>query len=402
MTVRTLLTIAQARERVLAHVVPLESERAEVEEALGRVLAAPVVASGDVPPFDCSAMDGYAIEAGPAGRRLKLVGEARAGAPSGLTLGPGEAIRISTGAAVPAGAGTVIRQEEDTEALEDEIETTVEVRDGQHIRRAGEDLRGGTTVLEPGTRLGTAELGIAVGAGVGELMVARQPHVAVICTGDELRGPGEALQPGQIHNSNAIMLTTLSTRAGALVEAAARLRDDPASTEAAFAAALADADVLVVSGGVSVGPHDHVRPALSALGVQERFWGVAMQPGKPMWFGTRDRQLVFGLPGNPVSAVVTFALFAWPALAALQGAAGSPAQPAEAELGEAVMRNPGREQALRVRLEQREGRTVAIPNGGQESHLVSSLLGAAALALIPAGEGELELGATVALAPLPN
>ena len=401
MAVRTLIPIAEARERVLAHAEPLDSECVHVEDSLGRVLAVPVAARGHVPPFGCSAMDGYAIEAGPAGRKLTLVGESRAGAPSGRTLGAGEAIRISTGAAVPIGASAVVRQE-DVEAREDAIETNVEVREGEHIRRAGEDLRAGATVLEAGTRLGTAELGTAVGAGVAELTVARRPRVAVICTGDELRAPGEPLGPGEIHNSNAIMLATLATRAGALVTPAERLRDDRASTEAAFAASLADADLLVVSGGVSVGPHDHVKPALSVLGVEERFWGVALQPGKPTWFGTRDRRLVFGLPGNPVSAVVTFALFVWPALLALQGAAASLAQPPSAELAVAVKRSRHREQALRVRLEQREGRTVAVPNGGQQSHLVSSLLGAAALAMIPPGEGELEAGSTVTLSPLPN
>lgn len=401
MAKQSLITIVEARERVLAHAEPLDGERVDVDQALGRVLATPIAASGDMPPFDCAAMDGYAIEAGPAGRTLTLVGEARAGTPSGRTLGGGEAIRISTGAALPAGAGAVVRQE-DVEAREGVIEAKVEVREGQHVRRAGEDLHAGAMVLEAGTRLGTAELGTAVAAGVAELTVARQPRVAVICTGDELRAPGEPLGPGQIHNSNAIMLTSLATRAGALVTPAERLRDDPASTELAFAAALAGAEVLIISGGVSVGPHDHVRPALSTLGVEERFWGVALQPGKPTLFGTRDRKLVFGLPGNPVSAVVTFALFAWPALAALQGAAASPAQPPHAELGEAVRRHPHREQALRVRLEQRDGRIVALPNGGQQSHLISSLLGAAALALIPPGEGDLEPGSTVALAPLPN
>jgi molybdopterin molybdotransferase len=226
--------------------------------------------------------------------------------------------------------------------------------------------------------------------------------VAVSCTGDELRAPGESLGPGEIHNSNAVMLVSLAARSGALTGRAERLPDDREATRAGLAAALERVDVLVVSGGVSVGPHDHVKPALAALGIPELFWGVALQPGKPTWFGARDGKLVFGLPGNPVSAVVTFSLFVAPALRALQGAKEGHVALAHAELGAAVRRNTRREQAVRVRLEQRDGRVVAVPNGPQGSHLVSSLLGAEALALIPPGDGELGEGSRVALAPLPN
>jgi molybdopterin molybdotransferase len=192
------------------------------------------------------------------------------------------------------------------------------------------------------------------------------------------------------------MLEALATRSGALAEAAVRVPDEAKTTAAALERALSTADVVVVSGGVSVGPHDHVKPALEALGVRERFWGVALQPGKPTWFGERAGTLVFGLPGNPVSSVVTFMLFARPALAALQGADPEPTREL-AMLADAVKRNPGREQALRVRLERRDGSVAAIPNGPQGSHLVSSLVGADALAFIPAGDGELPAGTTVVL-----
>jgi molybdopterin molybdotransferase len=255
-------------------------------------------------------------------------------------------------------------------------------------------------VLTAGTALGPAELGFATAGGAGQLTVARRPQVAILCTGDELRAAGEELGPGEIHNSNAPMLRALALRAGALTDDAQRLADSPADTRAGLEAALAQADVVVVSGGVSVGPHDHVKPALTALGVRERFWGVALKPGKPTWFGQRDGTLVFGLPGNPVSSVVTFTLFVRPALAALQGAVLPPR--GEGQLAVAVRRNPGREQALRVRLEHSGGAAIATPNGPQGSHLVSSLVGADALAFIPAGEGELPAGALVALEPLPR
>jgi molybdopterin molybdotransferase len=394
-----LISIERAQAIVLQTARPLGTETMGVEEALGRVLGADLRAAGDVPPFACSAMDGYALTAGPAGRSLAIVGESRAGSPADRTVGLGEAIRVSTGAAIPAGADAVVRQE-DVEQRDGAISVPVAVTRGENIRGAGEDLRAGTTVLTAGTALGPAELGFATAGGAGQLTVARRPQVAILCTGDELRAAGEELGPGEIHNSNAPMLRALALSAGALTDDVQRLADSPADTRAGLEAALAQADVVVVSGGVSVGPHDHVKPALTALGVRERFWGVALKPGKPTWFGQRDGTLVFGLPGNPVSSVVTFTLFVRPALAALQGAVLPPR--GEGQLAVAVRRNPGREQALRVRLEHSGGAAIATPNGPQGSHLVSSLVGADALAFIPAGEGELPAGALVALEPLPR
>ena len=396
-----LISIERARELVLAHTRPRGPQRVDVDDALDRVLAQDVQATGDVPPFACSAMDGFAIIDGPGGRTLRVAGESRAGTPSDRTLQDGEAIRISTGAAVPAGATAVIRQEDtDTNATGTEVTVHERVEPGQNIRHPGEDMRAGTQVLSAGTIMRAAELGAAVAAGAGELIVSRQPVVQVLSTGDELRAPGEPLGPGEIHNSNAPMLVGLSTHCGAIATPAQRLPDDPAATERALGEALERADVTIVSGGVSVGPHDHVKPALAALGVVEVFWGVSLQPGKPTWFGTAGEKLVFGLPGNPVSAFVTFSLFARPALYAMQGAQEDHLLDTEAVLATAVKRNPNREMALRVRLERLDGSTVALPNGPQASHIVSSLLGADALALIPAGEGEAPAGTRVRLAPL--
>jgi molybdopterin molybdotransferase len=388
-----LISIERAKTEVLDAVRALANEKVAIADGLGRVLAEDIVAVGDVPPFPSSAMDGYAVKAGAAFRLLAVVGESRAGNPAAAVVTSGEAIRVSTGAAVPEGADAVIRQE-DVEREAEAIRTTAETAAGANIRWPGEDMRAGETVLRAGAVLGTAELGAAVAAGVGELVVARRPQVAIFSTGDELRAPGEPLAPGEIHNSNAPMLTALAVRAGAVPLTPERLPDDRTQTEAGLRSALEVADAVVVSGGVSVGPHDHVRPALGALDVVERFWGVALQPGKPTWFGERDGKLVFGLPGNPVSTVVTFTLFVRPALAALQGAAPQ-GRRAQARLGVGVKRNPGREQAVRVRLENRDSSTIAIPNGPQGSHLVTSLLGADALAFVPAGDGELAAGAPV-------
>ena len=386
---------------VLNETVRLAGESVPIAEARDRVLAVDLAATGDVPPFPCSAMDGYAIQPGPAGRTLRIVGESRAGTPSPQSLGDGEAIRISTGGAIPAGATAVIPQE-NVESTDGAIITRAEVRENDHVRDRGEDMRAGTTVLKAGTVLAAAELGAAVSAGAAEITVANRPRVQVLSTGDELKAPGEPLGPGEIHNSNGPMLVALAEHQGAVCRPAGRLPDDRAATEAGLQAALETSDVVIVSGGVSVGPHDHVKPALEALGVEQVFWRVALQPGKPTWFGRRGRTLVFGLPGNPVSAVVTFGLFVSPALAALQGRAAARELESEAVLATAVARNPDREQALRVRLERRDGRLLATPNGPQGSHIVTSLLGADALALVPAGEGQIEAGATVALESLPR
>jgi molybdopterin molybdotransferase len=397
----TLLTVAQARARVLAAIEPLASERVAIDDALDRVLAADLPAAGDVPPFTSAAMDGYAVLAGPAGRTLRVIGEARAGVPSAQTIGEHEAIRTSTGAALPAGANAIVRQEQ-VETEGDVVTLRVGVAAADDIRRRGEDLAAGSLVLAAGARLGAAELAAAVAAGACEVTCARRPEVAILCTGTELRAPGEPLGPGEIHNANAVTLRALATRCGALATPAARLTDDRELIEAALADALARADVVVVSGGVSVGPHDHVKPALDTLGVEQIFWGVAIQPGKPTWFGSRDGCLVYGLPGNPVAAFVAFTLFVAPALLALQGASPDEGELEEAELATSVARNPGRQQAITVRLERTHGRTIAVPNGPQGSNLISALLGAKALAMVPAGIGEVEAGAQLPLIRLPN
>ena len=388
-----LLTIDEARAAVLAEVVALGSERVHVDDALGRVLAEEVVAEHDVPPFDNSAMDGFALAAGPAGRTLTLVGESRAGAPAGRAPTEDEAIRVSTGAAVPPGTEAVVPVEQTT-TEDGRVTVEAEVRPGQHLRRAGEDVRKGATVLTRSTRMGPAEMGLAVVAGRESVEVARRPRVALLVTGDELRDPGEPLGPGEIHESNGTTLGALTRAAGGAIASRARVGDSRDATVASIGVALAGADVLVLSGGVSVGPHDHVKPALAANGVEEVFWRVALRPGKPTWFGRNEDTLVFGLPGNPVSAMVTFLLFVRPALAELQGA-DPEATRVRARLGEPVERNPGRDEAVRVVLRHDDSGRVAAPTGPQGSHQLSSMLAADGLAIVTAGEGAAQPGETV-------
>ncbi len=300
-------------------------------------------------------------------------------------------MRISTGAALPEGADAIVP----VEAADDDGDVVTPREDvgaGNHVRGPGDDLRRGETVLRAGTTLGAAELGIAVEAGRAALRCARAPRVAVLATGDELVPPGGALGPGQLHNSNAVTLGALVRGAGGVLLEGGAVPDDAQVTRAAVRAALDSCDVLLLTGGVSVGPHDHVKPALVDNGVEEVFWRVALRPGKPLWFGRRGRQLVFGLPGNPVSAFVTFLLFARPALSVLQGRDGRP-QRGRAVLGAPVRRQRSREDCVRVRLD--DGR--ALPTGPQGSHQLSSMLGADALAIVPRGEGDLAAGTEVVI-----
>jgi molybdopterin molybdotransferase len=385
------ISIEEGRRRVLEAVRPLAAGRVALADARGRVLAEDVTSAIDVPPFDSSAMDGYALLAGPAGE-LELAGEARAGHPHEAELQRGTAVRISTGAALPRGASAVIPVER-TRETDGRVEVE-ETAEGANIRRAGEDMRAGDVVLARGALLGPAELGVAASVGRAQLECARRPRVALLVTGDELVEPGNPLGPGQIYSSNGFALAGQIAAAGAELVRRDTVPDTAEATHAALEQALAGADVVIASGGVSVGPHDHVKGALRELGVEERFWGVSLRPGKPTWFGTRADVLAFGLPGNPVSAMVTFQLFVRPALAALQGADPAAAR-ARATLDEAVERNPRREQAVRVRLTHADDGLHARTTGEQGSHMLTSMLGADALALVAAGEGEVATGERV-------
>lgn len=388
-----LIAIEDARGRVLEAVSLLPAEPVPLASAFGRVLAEQLVSGLDLPPFRNSAMDGFALAAGPGGE-LRVVGESRAGRPFEGALEAGKAVRISTGAALPAGAEAVVPVE-DAEAA-DGVVRVPDTEAGANVRLAGEDVREGDVVLRPGVVLGPAEVAMAASLGLPELSCAARPRVAVLVTGDELAEPGEALGPGGIYSSNGFALHGQAERAGAEVTLRESVGDSYEDTRAALERALDAADVVCVSGGVSVGEHDHVKPALRELGVEERFWGVALKPGKPTWFGQRGDVLTFGHPGNPVSAMVTFQLFARPALLALQGAAPDAAR-AEAVLAQPVAMSRAREQAVRVRLEPGADGWRATLRGEQGSHQLSSMLGADALALIPAGEGELPAGERVSV-----
>lgn len=383
-----LTSIERARELVLERVGRIDSEPVALRDALGRVLVEEVHAVEAIPPFDNSAMDGFAVRsidvagAAPgAPRTLAVVDESRAGHPAAGELGAGEAIAISTGAVVPAGADAVVRVE-DTSRDGSGVLILAAAPPGTALRRTGEDIRAGAIVLAPGAALGPAELGVLAAVGHAEALCARRPRLALLTTGDELVEPGEPLAPGQIRNSNAYALGPLARGEGAEAASSEIIGDDRAATVAAIERALSH-DVVVVSGGVSVGEHDHVRPALERLGVEQVFWRVSLRPGKPTYFGVAPSgALVFGLPGNPVSAMVTFTLFVRPALLAMQGADPA-ARRIVAALDCDYEKARGRAEAIRVRLEAGTRGWVATPTGSQGSHVLTSMLGADGLAFAP-------------------
>ncbi len=397
--------IEDARRMVLETVKPLASFAFELDDALGRVLAEDVAAEEPLPAFDSSAMDGFAVCAGDLARAsadapvaLRVVDESRAGSPARAAMHSGEAIAISTGAVIPAGADAIVRVER-THRDDGRVAVLEAVEAGTDVRRAGEDVAAGTMVMTRGTPLGPAELGMLASLGRAEATCARAPRVSVLATGDELLAPAERTRPGAVRDSNSHSVGALARRAGANVVRRAAVGDDAQRTTSAIAEAVADSDVLVLCGGVSVGAHDHVRPSLESLGAAQRFWGLALRPGHPTWFGTLDGTLVFGLPGNPVSAMVTFALLAAPALRAMQGARATGA-PMSALLDGGYHKPAGRAHALRCRVTAREDGWHARPTGPQGSHVLSSMLAADALAIVPSAITDVPDGGRVQIEPL--
>ena len=387
-----LLTIEEALAAVLARVQRLPSEAVALEEAAGRVLAEDTVARVDLPPFPSSAMDGFAVRAADVPGSLPVVFRIAAGQPADRALGPGEAMGIATGGTVPNGADAVVPIEVVVER-DNRIEVAGPVESGAHVRPIGGDVRAGGPLLPAGTRLGAAQIGALGAVGVAEVACVRRPRVTVLSTGTELRRPGESLGPGQIYESNSSMLAAAFGGAGAVVERLDAVADDEEAHREALRRGL-EADVLVSSGGVSVGPHDLVRRVSAELGVEEVFWGVAVKPGKPVAFGVKGATLVFGLPGNPVSSLVSVELFVRPALAALQGAEPGPHYE-PALLASALRRNGARDELVRARTSYDGDELVVTPLSGQESHMIARAANADALVHVPAGEGELAAGARV-------
>ena len=389
----SLLSLEEAQGRVLARARRLSPEPVPSADAAGRVTAADVRARVDLPPFASSAMDGFAVRAGDLPGTLRIAGESAAGRPFEGQVEPGCAVAVSTGAVVPEGADAVVPVERVCRR-DNRVEIPQPVVAGAHVRPCGGDVAAGEVVVPAGLRLTPARLAAAAASGAAELPCARRPRVVVLATGSELVDPGEPLGPGQIYETNSLMLSSALAAVGAEVLVGPPVADDAQALREALERGLA-ADVLVTSGGVSVGEHDLVRAAERELGVEEVFWRVAIKPGKPVSFGVRGATLVFGLPGNPVSALVGCELFVKPALRALQGLADPLARFEPGRLAAGLRRNEERDEFVRARSRVDGDALVLEPVTGQESHMIVRSAAADALVHVPRGNGELAVGSTV-------
>jgi molybdopterin molybdotransferase len=397
-----MLSVEEARARILAALAPVGSEWVGIGAAWGRVLAAPVTARHDKPLADVSAMDGYAVRAADCATvpvRLRVIGSAPAGHPFAGTVGPGEAVRVFTGSVIPAGADAVIIQE-DTDLGLETVEIRFIPRPGQHIRRRAGDFAAGETLLAPGRRLTARDIGIAASADRPWLAVHRRPRVAILSTGDEVARPGEPVPEGGVISSNSLALAAMVRAVGGEPVDLGIAPDDPA-TIAEAARGAAGSDLIVTSGGASVGAHDLVRDALAPAGLELAFWKIAMRPGKPFMFGRVGATPLLGLPGNPVSALVCGLLFLVPAIERLAGLPGEAPRPVRALAGAALKANDHRADHLRAALARRQdGRLVATPFPVQDSSLMAGLARADALILRPPHAPAVAEGEAIEVLPL--
>jgi molybdopterin molybdotransferase len=393
------LTPSAARARILgalSGIAPLAGERVPLENALGRALAGDLVSARDLPDFDASTMDGFAVrtrEVRSAGVRLPIAFEVFAGRPAPGPLPAGACCRIFTGAPLPEGADAVEMQEQVRRTGKTAVFSRAAER-GRFVRRVGSDLRAGAIALPRGAVLDPGGVGLAAGLGRSELLVHRRPRVAILPTGDELVPVGQLAGPGQIVESNGHALAAAVREAGGEPVLLPIARDDAASLGRALEAARG-VDALLTSGGVSVGARDLVRAALQAAGARLDFWKVAMRPGKPFTFGLWDRTIVLALPGNPASALVTFELFGRPALRALAGLPGDGRVTVRARLAAAQEKPAELVVFLRARVRAGRGGLVVEPLATQVSGHLSSVAGHDALAVLPAGRTRLARGAEV-------
>jgi molybdopterin molybdotransferase len=396
------MPVETARALIRRHLTPVTAtERVHVRHALERVLAEELTSPFDVPGHDNSAVDGWAVRFADLPREgsvtLRRVGESFAGTPSASALRPGEAIRIFTGGVMPQGADTVVMQERASEAHDTVTITAGAVgRAGQNRRLAGEDLKRGAVVFTAGQAVHAAEIGMLASLGVNEVSVYRRLRVAFFSTGDELRSIGQPLRAGEIYDSNRYTLYGMLTRLNCEVLDMGVVRDDPAALERALATAAASADVVVTSGGVSVGEADFVREILGRMG-EVLFWKIAMKPGRPLAYGRVGNAHFFGLPGNPVAVMVTFYQFVRDALMVLQGRRELPVVPTfTARLAMPVRKTPGRVEFQRgiLSADDQGGYSVR-PTGDQGSGILSSMSRANCFIVLPLECGNVEAGAMV-------
>jgi molybdopterin molybdotransferase len=396
-----MIAVAEAWERIREHARPLPGEEVPLDDAAGRVIAEPVLGLVDLPGFDRSSMDGWAVRSEDFASppvSLPVLGDVAAGSPGDATLRPGAALRISTGAPLPGGADAVLPLEQGEEAG-GVLTSSARVQPDAFVRFRGEDVRAGEVLVPAGARLTPARLSVVASGGVASVRVHRRPRVSIVATGSELVPLGEPLPPGAIYNSNGPTLTAHALADGAIVLPSLRVEDDPGRTREVLGEALEGADVVLISGGVSVGGHDLVKDTLADLGVEQLFWQVRIKPGKPIYCGRRGDTWVFGLPGNPLSTVVGYLVFVAPLLRRMAGDAFTAPETTSVTLAADAL-NPG---------ERTTYATARFANGGgvvltdkQGSHMTKALADADGFAILPWDRDVVPAGERVEFLPLPH
>ena len=402
-----MISVKEARRIIDDHISIVTQEKVSINVAEGRVLAQDIVASFPQPRFNNSAMDGFAVRAADtkgASKKnpvdLRMVGVVSAGSLGDVVVGPGQCAQCMTGALIPEGADAIVMVESSSGYESGpEVQMYTEVQEGQHIRRVGEEIQSGKVLINDGSSITTAELGTLATFGYKDVRVYRKPRLAIFATGDELVEPGNDLLPGQIYNSNLYVFEDLVRRAGAEVTLKSVIKDDQASLKTFLTDAFYSCDMIISSGGVSMGRFDYVRDVLMELNVMEHFWRVAQKPGKPLFFGSREKALIFGLPGNPVSAFIGFMEYVWPVLEIMSGQSGS--STLSAVLDESFPREKEKTRYLFGNTWSENGQLICAPSKKVGSHMLTSSLKANCIIISEPGDKPLTKGSKIRVHLLP-
>ena len=402
-----MISLKKAKSIISENIFILKDEKVNIKQSVGRILRENIVASFPSPRFDNSAMDGFAVRAGDTKNatadkptELKIVDISSAGTPSDITIGLGECIQCMTGAEIPKGADSIVMVE-DTSGFSDNphVKVMISVPHGAHIRKKGEEINIDDLLIKKGTRITANELGTCATFGYGKLSVSKKPKISIFGTGNELVEPGEKLAKGQIYNSNLYVFKDLAEKAGSKIEMSEVIKDDKDSLKSFLSEALEVSDVIISSGGVSMGRYDYVRDVFIDLGVKEHFWKVAQKPGKPLFFGTKENKLIFGLPGNPVSSFIGFMEWVWPVLITMMGEKSE--KSIYGILDEPFPRERTKHRFLFGRAKYRNGKLVCHPTNRIGSHMLTSALGANCILGSDPGDGPLNPGDLIRVNLLP-
>ena len=402
-----MISLKQAKSIISENIFILKDEKVNIKQSVGRILRENIVASFPSPRFDNSAMDGFAVRAGDTKNatadkptELKIVDISSAGTPSDITIGLGECIQCMTGAEIPKGADSIVMVE-DTSGFSDNshVKVMISVPHGAHIRKKGEEINIDDLLIKKGTRITANELGTCATFGYGKLSVSKKPKISIFGTGNELVEPGEKLAKGQIYNSNLYVFKDLAEKAGSKIEMSEVIKDDKDSLKSFLSEALEVSDIIISSGGVSMGRYDYVRDVFIDLGVKEHFWKVAQKPGKPLFFGTKENKLIFGLPGNPVSSFIGFMEWVWPVLITMMGEKSE--KSIYGILDEPFPRERTKHRFLFGRAKYRNGKLVCHPTNRIGSHMLTSALGANCILGSDPGDGPLSPGDLIRVNLLP-